>query len=129
MNSGSSTTDTKTHATSTTKAEAAHTNKTATISDAQANVVVEEGVVKFYFASGKADLVGNANDALKDLNTGLKAGKKATIFGYHDSTSDLKTNEALPKQRPESVYNSLLVLGINQDLVEMKKPESAHRHR
>lgn len=125
MNSGSNATDTKAHAANTTHADAAHTNQAAVISDKEASVVVEDGVVKFYFASGKADLAGNANDALKDVIAGLKAGKKATISGYHDSTGDLKTNEALSKQRAESVYNSLLALGINQDLIEMKKPESA----
>jgi hypothetical protein len=31
----------------------------AAIPDAQANVVIEDGVVKFYFASDKVDLTGN----------------------------------------------------------------------
>jgi hypothetical protein len=59
MNSGSSTTDTKAHATSTTNTEAAYTNKMAAIPDAQANAVIEDGMVKFYFASDKVDLTGN----------------------------------------------------------------------
>ena len=128
MNSGSSAANTAnptTKAATSAHTDAAHTNQAPAISDKEASVVVEDGVVKFYFASGKADLAGNSNEALKDVIAGLKAGKKAMISGYHDSTGDLKTNEALSKKRAESVYNSLVAMGINQDLIEMKKPESA----
>jgi hypothetical protein len=40
-----------------------------------ASVRVENGVVKFYFASGKADLAAGANEALADVVKGVAEEK------------------------------------------------------
>ena len=62
-----------------------------------ASVVVENGVVKFYFASGKADLAAGALDALGEAIASAKAGKKLVISGFHDATGDPAFNAELAK--------------------------------
>jgi K(+)-stimulated pyrophosphate-energized sodium pump len=89
-----------------------------------ASFKVENGVVKFYFATGKADLAGGANDALADVAKGVAAGKKAVVSGYTDSTGDATVNEALAKKRAEAVSAALKAAGIADDKIELKKPET-----
>jgi outer membrane protein OmpA-like peptidoglycan-associated protein len=89
-----------------------------------ASVKVDNGVVKFYFASAKADLATGANEALADVVKAVAAGKKAVISGFHDSTGDLAKNEELAKLRAFAVRDALKGLGIAEDKVEFKKPEA-----
>ena len=91
----------------------------------EAKVVVENGVVKFYFASGKSDLAKGSNEALADVVKGVKAGQKAVISGYHDSTGNLAQNQELAKKRAFSVRDALVALGVPADQVEQKKPEQS----
>ena len=91
----------------------------------EAKVVVENGVVKFYFASGKSDLAKGSNEALADVVKGVKAGQKAVISGYHDSTGNLAQNKELAKKRAFSVRDALVALGVPADQVELKKPEQS----
>ncbi|MBK6615717.1 OmpA family protein [Ottowia sp.] len=93
------------------------------VGDDAASVRVEEGVVKFYFATAKADLATGAKEALGDVVKGVAAGKTAVISGYHDATGDAARNEELAKQRALAVRDALLSLGIGEDKVELKKPE------
>lgn len=88
-----------------------------------ASVRVEDGTVKFYFASGKADLATGANEALADVVNGVAAGKKAIVSGYHDATGDAALNEELSKQRAFAVRDALLALGVAEDSIELRKPE------
>lgn len=89
----------------------------------EATVVVEGGVVKFYFAMAKADLAPGANEALADVVKGVAAGKKALVSGYHDATGDLALNQELAKQRAMAVRDALKALGVAEDMVELQKPE------
>ncbi len=84
---------------------------------------VENGVGKFYFATGKADLATGADSALADVAKGVAAGKKAVVSGYTDATGDPAKNEELAKQRAFAVRDALKVAGIAEDKVELKKPE------
>lgn len=100
----------------------------ATVSTAQsvsdaASVKVEQGVVKFYFASGKADLATGANEALADVVTGAKAGRKVTISGFHDATGNAAQNAELAKQRALVVRDALTAAGVDEARIELKKPE------
>jgi outer membrane protein OmpA-like peptidoglycan-associated protein len=88
-----------------------------------ASVVVDNGVVKFYFASGSAELAAGAKEALADVVMGVAAGKKAVISGFHDTTGDPAKNEELAKQRAIAVQDTLAALGIGADKMELKKPE------
>ena len=87
------------------------------------SIRVENGVVKFYFASGSADLAPGAADALGDVVKGVAAGQTAVISGYHDTTGDPAQNEELAKQRALAVRDALKALGSGDDKLDLKKPE------
>jgi outer membrane protein OmpA-like peptidoglycan-associated protein len=96
----------------------------ATDADADAaSVRVENGVVKFYFATAKADVAAGANEALADVVKGVAEGKKAVVSGFHDATGDAAMNEELAKQRAFAVRDALKALGVAEDKIELKKPE------
>lgn len=88
-----------------------------------ASVVVENGVVKFYFASASAELAAGANDALADVVAGMKAGKSASISGYHDTTGDPEKNAELAKKRAQAVNAALIALGVDGSKLDLKKPQ------
>jgi len=88
-----------------------------------ASVKVENGVVKFYFASGKADLAAGGTEALSEIIKAVMGGKKAVISGYHDASGDPAMNAELAKQRALAVRDLLKASGIAEDKVELKKPE------
>jgi outer membrane protein OmpA-like peptidoglycan-associated protein len=88
-----------------------------------ASVRVENGVVKFYFATAKADVAAGANEALADVVKGVAEGKKAVVSGFHDATGDAARNEELAKQRAFAVRDALKALGVAEDKIELKKPE------
>ncbi|OQW89880.1 MAG: hypothetical protein BWK72_01165 [Rhodoferax ferrireducens] len=88
-----------------------------------ASVVVENGVVKFYFATGKADLAAGANEALAIIVAGTASGQKAVVSGFHDATGDAALNTELAKQRALAVRDALTALGVAADSIELKKPE------
>jgi K(+)-stimulated pyrophosphate-energized sodium pump len=89
-----------------------------------ASFKVDNGVVKFYFASGKADLATGADAALAAVAKGVVDGKKAVVSGYTDSSGDPAKNEDLAKQRAMAVSTALKAAGIPEDKIEMKKPEA-----
>lgn len=91
--------------------------------DDAASVTVEGGVVKFYFASGKAELAAGAKEALADVIAQVAAGKKAVISGFHDATGDAAKNEELAKLRALAVRDALKSFGAAEDKLELKKPE------
>ncbi|MEF9964331.1 MAG: OmpA family protein [Comamonas sp.] len=105
-------------------AQAAGANGAAVIADDAAAVVIENGVVKFYFATAKAELAQGANEALVDVIAGVKAGQRAVISGYTDATGDADKNAELAKLRAFAVRDALLALGLTEDKLELKKPEA-----
>ena len=88
-----------------------------------ASVVVENGVVKFYFASGKADLAAGALVALGDAIAAAKSGKRLVLSGFHDATGDPAFNAELAKQRALAVRDALVGAGVAETSLELKKPE------
>ncbi len=94
----------------------------AVVPDA-ASVKVENGVVKFYFASGKTELAVGANEALADVIKGAQAGKKLVISGYHDATGSAVKNVEIAKQRAFAVRDALKAAGVAEDKIDLKKPE------
>jgi outer membrane protein OmpA-like peptidoglycan-associated protein len=88
-----------------------------------ATVMVEQGVVRFYFASGKADLAAGAGDALADVVKAAKAGRRLVISGFHDATGDAARNAALARQRAVAVRDALKAAGVPERQIELKKPE------
>lgn len=92
------------------------------VSDA-ATVKVEQGIVKFYFASGKADLAAGAGEALADVVKGAQSGRRLVISGFHDPVGDPAKNAELARQRALAVRDALKALGVAEQQIEIKKPE------
>ena len=97
----------------------------ATAAADEASVQYDNGKVRFYFASGKAELAAGANDALNQLLAAAKGGQKLVISGYHDSTGSAELNAELAKQRAIAVADALKALGVPESRLELKKPEVA----
>ena len=91
-----------------------------------ASIRVENGVVKFYFASGKADLATGATEALADVvkqaKDGASAGRQLLLSGFHDATGDTVKNAELARQRAMAVRDALLVAGVGASQIDLKKP-------
>jgi len=88
-----------------------------------ASVKVENGVVKFYFASGKSELAAGASAALADVIKGAQEGRKLVISGYHDATGSAAQNAELARQRAFAVRDALKASGVTDNKIELKKPE------
>lgn len=102
---------------------AVSSGKAAQAASDAASVKVEQGIVKFYFASGKADLAAGAREALLDVVKGAQAGRKVTISGFHDATGNAAQNAELAKQRALAVRDALNAAGVPDSQIELKKPE------
>lgn len=87
------------------------------------SVKVDNGVVKFYFASGKADVAAGAAEALAEVVKAVAGGKTLAISGFHDSTGSVEVNAELAKQRAMGVRDVLKGLGVAEDKMELRKPE------
>ncbi|MGE8441814.1 MAG: OmpA family protein [Comamonas testosteroni] len=101
------------------------TNVPVVVIEETARVIVENGVVKFYFVSGKAEVAAGANEALSNVVKGVAEGKRAVISGFHDATGSAEINAELAKQRAQAVQAALVALGVAEDKVELKKPEQS----
>jgi outer membrane protein OmpA-like peptidoglycan-associated protein len=103
--------------------DAAMLNAAQAAADA-ASVKVENGVVKFYFASGKAEVAAGGKEALADVVKAVAGGKKAVVSGFNDATGDAAKNAELSKLRAFAVRDALKALGVAEDKIELKKPEN-----
>ena len=88
-----------------------------------ASVIVENGVVKFYFASGKSALAAGGVEALGQVVKEVSSGKRAVVSGFHDATGSAAANAELAKRRALAVRDALQTLGVAGDKIELKKPE------
>lgn len=95
----------------------------AQIASDAASVKIENGVVKFYFASGKAELAAGAGDALLDVIKEARAGRKLVISGFHDATGDAGKNAELARQRAVAVRDALKSAGVAEQQIALKKQE------
>jgi len=88
-----------------------------------AAIKVENGVVKFYFATGSAEVAPNAREALADVIKAVQSGNTVLVSGYHDATGDAAKNAELAKQRAVAVGDALKAAGAPEDKIELAKPE------
>ncbi|MDF1486604.1 OmpA family protein [Ramlibacter sp. H39-3-26] len=88
-----------------------------------ASVRVDDGVVKFYFATNSAAVAAGGADALADVVRGVAAGRKVAVSGFHDATGDAARNEELAKQRAFAVRDALKALGVTEAAIELRRPE------
>ncbi|MDH6594733.1 K(+)-stimulated pyrophosphate-energized sodium pump [Variovorax sp. TBS-050B] len=112
---------TPTPTTTSTPAAAVATGAVAAVEAAA--VKVENGVVKFYFESGKAELAPNAKEALADVVKAVQSGSTVLVSGYHDASGDPAMNAELAKQRAMAVGDALKAAGAPADKIELAKPE------
>jgi len=94
------------------------------LQDNQSAVQVVDGVVKFYFASGKADLADGAQEALAEVVKAALQGKKLVLSGYHDSTGLPQANTILAQKRALAVKGALKAMGVNEAQMIVTKPTS-----
>ena len=87
-----------------------------------ASIQVVDGVVKFYFATGSADIAPGAAEALALVIQGVELGRQAHVSGFHDTTGDRAINEELARKRAETVRDVLVGLGVPADKVRLEKP-------
>ncbi|MDP2255619.1 MAG: OmpA family protein [Polaromonas sp.] len=105
--------------------EAASAAARAQAASDAASIQVEQGVVKFYFASGKAELAAGAGDALADMVKAAQAGqpgRKLVIAGFHDDTGDAGRNAELARRRALAVRAALKAAGVADAQIELAKP-------
>ena len=88
-----------------------------------ASITVEYGVVKFYFASGKAELAPGAGEALVDVVRAARNGQKVLIAGFHDSKGNAATNAELAHKRALAVHDALREAGVPESRITLQKPE------
>ncbi|MEP6721745.1 MAG: sodium/proton-translocating pyrophosphatase, partial [Variovorax sp.] len=95
----------------------------AAMASAEAAMVkVENGIVKFYFVTGKAEVAPNAKEALADVIKAVQSGSTVLVSGYHDASGDPAKNAELAKQRAEAVGEALKAAGAPADKIELAKP-------
>lgn len=92
--------------------------------DSAARVVVEDGVAKFYFATGKNDIAEGADTVVADVIAAGKEGKKLVVSGYADSTGNAAANEELSKQRAQAVQAFFEAQGVDAANIELRKPDN-----
>ncbi len=90
-----------------------------------AHTSTETPTAKLYFDTGKTTLPADASQILAATIKRLIANsnEKAVISGYSDPRGNLTQNEALSKSRAKAVREMLEDAGIDEDRIEMHKPE------
>jgi outer membrane protein OmpA-like peptidoglycan-associated protein len=91
-----------------------------------ASIQVEQGVVKFYFASGSAALAEGAGDALADMVKAARASegrRKLVISGFHDAIGDPLSNADLARRRALAVSAVLKTAGVADAQIELTEPQ------
>jgi cytochrome c oxidase cbb3-type subunit III len=98
--------------------------KAAAGADSGPMAVLEGNTAKVFFATGKADLAGEADSVIKSLVDLAKANPAAkfAVSGFHDPTGDKAANEALAKSRALAVAGALKAAGIDEGRIELRKP-------
>ena len=104
-------------------ASAAQQAQLAQAASDAASVKVEQGIVKFYFATNNAELAAGAGEALADMVKGAQSGRKLVISGFHDAVGDPVNNAALARRRALAVRDALKAAGVADQQIELKKPE------
>jgi outer membrane protein OmpA-like peptidoglycan-associated protein len=95
---------------------------TVAVASDSASVKVENGVVKFYFAPGKAELAQDGAKALAEILSAAKTGKKVGISGFVDPSGDPQKNAELAKQRALAVKGLLIGAGLADAQIVMVRP-------
>lgn len=98
------------------------TTTTQVISTTEPSVFFENGHLKFYFATGKANVAGNALEKADEILAAAKTGQILGISGYTDSTGDAAANAKLSKERAAAVKDFLVKNGVPEAQLKLIKP-------
>ncbi|WP_321953719.1 efflux RND transporter periplasmic adaptor subunit [Paraburkholderia bannensis] len=104
-----------------TNATAAASAKTATSSATASNA---SGPTPLYFTSGSASLDAQSASALAAVAQRLAASPDShvVVSGYADATGSAAQNERLAHARADTVRSALIVAGVQDARIEMRKP-------
>ncbi len=108
-------------ASATSEPAAASSAATAPAADSS-SVVFENGVAKFYFATGKSEVAADADKVAADIVKAAKDGKKLAVSGFTDSTGNAAQNAELSKNRAKAVQAFLVAQGVPEAQIELRKP-------
>jgi outer membrane protein OmpA-like peptidoglycan-associated protein len=87
-----------------------------------ASIKVENGVVKFYFASGKSDIAQGSQQALSAILASAKTKRKVGISGFVDPSGDPQKNAELAKKRAFMVRDLLISYGVAESQIVLVRP-------
>ncbi|MFE8644352.1 hypothetical protein ACFX58_04625 [Sphingomonas sp. NCPPB 2930] len=90
-----------------------------------ARVLIEEGIVKIYFAPGSAALASSAEKALADVVKGMGVGMRAVVLSYQYPALGPNDSAALIRRRAAQVREMLMGLGLPDDKIELRSPAQA----
>ncbi len=104
-------------------APAAEAAPTAPAAEAAAPAAPQ--AAKLYFDTGKAVLSAEASAALQSIidYATANADTRIAISGFHDATGSAAANAELAKDRAKAVSAALEAAGIDDDRIELRKPE------
>lgn len=83
-------------------------------------------VMKVFFDTGKYDV----SPAFKDLSADMvkhmadTEAAKIVVQGFNDPSGDAAANEKLSKNRAQAVRDALVALGVAEERIELRKPNS-----
>ncbi|WP_321842033.1 efflux RND transporter periplasmic adaptor subunit [Paraburkholderia bannensis] len=102
-------------------ATAAASTKTGTSSATASNA---SGPTPLYFTSGSASLDAQSASALAAVAQRLAASPDShvVVSGYADATGSAAQNERLAHARADTVRSALIVAGVHDARIEMRKP-------
>ncbi len=109
------------NATNVTNATAAASTKTTTSGAPASNA---SGPTPLYFTSGSASLDAQSASALAAVAQRLAASPDShvVVSGYADATGSVAQNERLAHARADTVRSALIVAGVQDARIEMRKP-------
>ena len=90
-----------------------------------ARVLIEDGIVKFYFAPGSAALAPGADQALANVVKGMGVGLRAVVLSYQYPALGPDDSAALIRRRADQVRAVLVGLGLPDDKIELRAPAQA----
>lgn len=77
---------------------------------------------RFYFSSGSADLLAEANAELAKAKAAILARKSCdlSVIGHSDSVGDNESNKGISTQRAETVAKALTNIGIDSKCMDVR---------
>ncbi|MCS4508672.1 OmpA family protein [Xylophilus ampelinus] len=104
-------------------------HRTAAVADSNsvegARVLIEEGIVKIYFAPGSATLTPGTEKALASVVKGMDVGMRAVVLSYRYPAIGPGDSAALVRRRAAQVREMLVGLGLPDDKIELRSSAQA----